>query len=299
MFNLFKKKTQPKKQILIKCSDNTIQINDLDVKFPMHLNTLIELFGEPSKQEHDLLWRVVWDDLGIYTDYATWDNILDIKFLLSNKHQLKHSPKKIFSGQIIVNNQDIQDNGFKRFELKKHKVQKLIYKGQVAPYTISIGKNLAYKEVIPKDKYLLKDLGESQIEFSDFGFKLAIIQELMYHQDLLKPKFDLHEFIEWYDKRKIDIEKEGYELIPEVTQYFKDLQIPKELAPKITEIYQDGGNAIYLQLLRFGEGWEDFWDIETAKDAAQFPNLKSAKIGYAKENVVEELKALKIDAKWI
>ena len=49
---------------------------------------------------------------------------------------------------------------------------------------------------------------------------------------------------------------------------------------------KDGGNDIYMQLLRFGEGWEDYWNIETVKDVKQFPNLKKATLCYAKENVV-------------
>lgn len=78
----------------------------------------------------------------------------------------------------------------------------------------------------------------------------------MYNKRLLKPKFDLYEFVEWYDKRKIDIDEEGYQPIPEITQYFKDLSIPNRLASEVTEIYQDGGNEVYMQLLRFGEGCE-------------------------------------------
>ncbi|WP_299315967.1 hypothetical protein [uncultured Aquimarina sp.] len=299
MFKIFKKKEKKGVRILVQCDEKCITINNLEVTFPIHLNTLKELFGEPSKQDHDLLWRVVWDDLGIYADYATWDNILNIKFLLSKKHKLKHFPKSFFSGKISVDNNEIQNEDFKKFELKKHKVQKLTYKGQVKPYSISIGKNLNFKEETPKDKYLIKDLAEEQIEFSDFGFKLSIIQELMYRKNLLKPKFDLYEFVAWYDKRKIDIEKEGYQPIPEVTEYFKDLQIPKKLAAKITEIYQDGGNDVYLNLLRFGEGWEEYWDIENTEDVKNFPNLKKVTLCYAKNHVIEELKEIGIQAQWL
>ena len=121
----------------------------------------------------------------------------------------------------------------------------------------------------------------------------------MYNKELLKPKFNLNEFVEWYDSRAIDIEKEGYQPIPEVTQYFKDLQVPKKLASEITEIYQDGGNDIYLQLLRFGEGWESYWDIEVAEDAKHFSNLKKAVLCYAKDNVIDELNTIGIKAEWI
>lgn len=77
------------------------------------------------------------------------------------------------------------------------------------------------------------------------------------------------------------------------------MPIPKRLAPAITKIYQDGGNAIYLQLLRFGEGWEDFWDIETAEDAKHFPYLKKAVLCYAKENVLDKLNSMGIKASYL
>ncbi|QWX85690.1 hypothetical protein H0I23_07140 [Cellulophaga sp. HaHaR_3_176] len=285
--------------MLIECDENQIKINGLQVSFPIHLNTLKEVFGEPSKQEHDLLWRVVWDKLGIYADYGTWDNILNINFLLSSNHKLTHFPKKVFSGILKVNAKEVSGVDFKEFDLKKHKVQKLTYKNQKEPYSISLGKNFDFKEEIPKEKYLIKDLTEEIIEFNDFGFKLSIIQELMYTKELLKPKFDFNEFVKWYDKRKIDIEIEGYKPIDEVTQYFIDLPIPKRLALEVTEIYQDGGNDIYMQLLKFGEGDEDYWDIETASDAHKFPNLKKIILCYAKEHVFNELNDMGIEVEWI
>lgn len=299
MMDIFKKKEKSKNQILIECDKNQIKINGLEVSFPIHLNTLKEIFGEPSRQEYDLLWQVIWDDLGIYTDYGSWDNILDVNFLISGYHELNHFPANFFAGQIKVDNKEITNDNFEGFDFKKYKIRKLTYQGQAEPYSISIVKNFDYKEEIPKDKYILKDIDEQLIEFSDFGFKLSVVQELMYNKELLEPKFDLYEFVEWYDKRKIDIEEEGYEPIPEVTQYFRDLPIPKKYASEITEIYQDGGNEIYMQLLRFGQGWEDYWDIENTDDIKQFPNLKKVVLCYAKENVIDELNNMGINAEWL
>lgn len=299
MINLFRKKKKRIPEILIDCSDNAIHISNVKIDFPLHLNTLKEILGEASKQEHDLLWRVVWDDLGIYTDYASWDAILRINFLLSDEHDLNHFPEKFFTGQIMVDEKEIQDEDFGKFDLKKNQVQQLTYKGKHKPYAISIGKNFDYKTEIPKGKYTIEPLDEEIIAFEDFGFKLSVIQELMYNKKLLQPAFDLHEFAKWYDKRTIDIEEEGYEPIPEVTQYFKNLPIPKRFAKELTEIYQDGGNKIYLQLLRFGEGWEEYWDIESIEDVKHFPNLKKATLCYAKDNIVEELNKIGIEARYL
>lgn len=298
MLNIFKK-TNKSSPILVDCTSESIQINGQNIEFPAHMNTLTELFGEPSRKEHDLLWRVVWDDLGIFTEYGTWDNVLDVKFLVGNNHQVKNAPNNFFTGQIKVDGLEIQPTGSEDIELHKHKVRIFAYKGETSPYAISVGMNFNYKEEIPKDKYEIKPLDEEVIEFKDFGFKLSIIQELMYTKELLKPKFDLYEFVEWYDKREIDLEEEGYYPIPEVTQYFKDLPIPKRLASEVEEIYQDGGNDIYMQLIRFAEGYEDYWDIESIEDLKHFPNLKKATLCYAKDHILSELKEKGVDAEWI
>jgi len=84
-----------------------------------------------------------------------------------------------------------------------------------------------------------------------------------------------------------------------VTQYFKDLPIPKRLAEKVTEIYQDGGNDIYLNLIGFAEGDEECWDILSTEDVGYFPNLKKAVLCYAKDNVLKELSEKGIESKWI
>lgn len=296
MLNLFKKKP-PK--IIIECSEQGITIDGKEILFPAHLNALINILGEPDRKEHHLMWCAIWDKLGIYADYATWDNVLYIGLLLNHQHEKKAYPKSFFTGKIIVDGREVQDENFDNYPLKKHKIWQMTYKGKIQPYAISIGKNFDYKEKIPKDKYTIKPLQEEVIEFKDFGFKLSIIQELMCNKDLLQPKFDLYEFVEWYDKREIDIEEEGYEPIAEVTQYFKDLPIPKRLATEITEIYQDGGNDVYLQLLRFGDGLENYWDIESIEDVQHFPNLKKVVLCYAKDGVIEAFNQKGIQADWL
>jgi len=84
-----------------------------------------------------------------------------------------------------------------------------------------------------------------------------------------------------------------------VLQYFKDLPIPKRLAPELTEIYQDGGNDIYMNLSPFSGGAIEYWDIESSADAKQFPNLKKATLCYAKDNVYNEFTDMGITTEWL
>lgn len=152
------------------------------------------------------------------------------------------------------------------------------------------------KKVLPK-KYLITQPNEETISFKDFNFKLSIIQELMYHQEILKPKFDPHEFADWYEIRRINIEEEGYDFIPEITKYFEDLPIPISLAKNITGIFQDGANEIYRSMYYFHDGEGDEFDIQSIEDAKYFPNLKEVRLCYAKKHISEEFKKIGIEVK--
>ena len=129
-------------------------------------------------------------------------------------------------------------------------------------------------------KYKLTKVSEPVLAVSDFNFKLAVIQVLMYEKNLLHPKFDIYEFAKEYDKREIDVDDEGYEPIKEVVSWFKRLQIPARLASEITEIIMDGGNDIYHQIIPLWDGEDDYFDIKkiTSEDLHQFKNLKKMRI---------------------
>lgn len=302
MLNFFNRKNKSS-NIIIEINNNQLFINKEVVELPIEWKELKRYFGEPSDvKSNEIYWRTIGvstspqgngktNHLSLYTDYNAMET------------RSKSEQKPFFKGKIIVDGSEINKKKFKEVTRRKYELSYFEYKKN-KPCLISVKYNQVFdksfvKPELTKDKYTIKELDEEVIEFYDFGFKLSIIQELMYNKELLKPKFDLYEFIELYEKRKIDIEEEGYEPIPEVTQYFKDLQVPKKYASEITEIYQDGGNDIYLQLLRFGEGWKDYWDIETVDDAKHFPNLKKAILCYAKENVIDELNEIGIDADWM
>lgn len=94
-----------------------------------------------------------------------------------------------------------------------------------------------------------------QTKFRDFAFKLWVIEALMYEQALLTPKFDVREFAREYDKRQIDVEQDGYEIIPEVKKYFQNTDIPHELLQEVTHLVIDdgiwGGAEVYNQLWPF------------------------------------------------
>ena len=150
-----------------------------------------------------------------------------------------------------------------------------------------------------KNKPKLYDLSQKpQKVFNDPHFKYLVIEELMYSQEVLKPRFDINTFAREYFKREIDIEAEGYEVILEVKKYFKNLDIPVELLAKVTTLHQDsgiGGGSVFIYQL------QPFWDPgcgdevfkitnKAIKDLELLPNLKKI-IGL--ENSVPSKKLIK------
>ena len=128
--------------------------------------------------------------------------------------------------------------------------------------------------------YILKEVTEATLKFESFGFKLAIVQSLMYDRELLTPRFDIYDFAEVYEGRSIDVDEEGYEPIPEALEWFKSLQIPVALADEITELIVDGGNEIYGQIIPFWDGEDDYFDIKNVseEEIKQFKNLKRMEV---------------------
>lgn len=137
-----------------------------------------------------------------------------------------------------------------------------------------------------------------KLEFKDFGFKLAVINELMYMRDVLKPELRAEAFIE--KARGLEegaaydiIEEEGYEMIPEIKTYFEELEITEDMVKDLHKIESDGGDEIYLELIPFWDGEDDVFDVKSADDVDLLPNLKSAVLlfDYPGEELIEAFKA--------
>ncbi|WP_159023670.1 hypothetical protein [Formosa sp. L2A11] len=300
--------------ITLHLSSKGLEINSGFITFPVSIDILKRSLGDrfrSEKMKYNTIFT--WDDLGIL-GHSENGELIDSLTLELEPDAYDFSPKEKFSGTFYFNNEEItayykthksecvklfegddcgalvQDNMSAWFDVNE---------GVISAIELSVYKPYERAAGIPVDKYIIKPLEEEEITFVDFGFKLSVIEDLMYNKNVLQPKFDLYEFAKWYKTREIDIDKEGYGPIAEVVQYFKALPIPKRLASEITEIYQDGGNDIYMNLSPFSGGGEDDWDIECADDAKQFPNFKKATLCYAKDRAYDEFIAMDIDAEWL
>ncbi|RSN54482.1 hypothetical protein DMH01_36785 [Amycolatopsis sp. WAC 04182] len=134
------------------------------------------------------------------------------------------------------------------------------------------------------------------IRFTDPNFKLAVVQELMYNQELL-PKFDLGQYAA---EKGFTYDSGSVEAVPEALAYFEALEIPAEFAEKITEIEMDGGNEIYLQIAPNWDGEDSLFDVDEFADVDHFPHLKSMTLLYTgNDEALETLRARGIEADWV
>ena len=132
------------------------------------------------------------------------------------------------------------------------------------------------KEKYSEDFY--NNMEEGYLQFDNFNFKLAIIQELMYDINVLQPEFDIYEFAKEYKGEEIDTESET--VIEPALDYFKNLQIPKSLAKEVGSFYMDGGNEVYMNIIPQWDGEDGYFDLNDVSltELRQFPNLTEATI---------------------
>lgn len=267
---------------------------------PIKLEDLKEIFGQGIKKELDSGTKIyVWEKYGIYIwlnqDIATGIrinlNVRDFELCKTN-----------FLGEILINDKEFENIRWKSDEYNYGKELKIgefsLYLDKDFEYFIIEFQNDESKE--KSNKYKLKHIEEPILKFDNFNFKLCIIQELMYNKNVLLPKFDAYDFAEEYDKRKIDIEEEGYEPIKEIVDWFKKIEIPISLAAHIEEIIMDGGNEIYTQIIPFWDGEDDYFDIKeiTEDEIKQFPNLKKITLLPSENNkgIIKKLESYGIKA---
>ena len=275
---------------------NYIDINGAKIYPPFSVEDFVEKLGDGKVKETGMEYSpevYVWEKLGIQAFPNAEKTIFRFIEICINKGQ------NIFT---INPYQGIVKIGGEPYENAKWKfdsefaysdeleygcfslstvLNKNLHKLKDSDY-MSYRIQIEYIKPLEKEEniYKLKEIAEPVLQFKSFGFKLAIIQSLMYDRELLTPRFDIYDFAMAYEEREIDIEDEGYEPIPEAVKWFQDLQIPVTLADEITELIVDGGNEIYGQIIPYWDGEDSFFDIKNVseEEIRQFKNLKRMEI---------------------
>ncbi|CAM3455682.1 MULTISPECIES: DUF6892 domain-containing protein [Saccharibacillus] len=116
--------------------------------------------------------------------------------------------------------------------------------------------------------------GEGGVQFRDFNFKLSVIEELMYKQHVLQPRFDIGVFVQEYALREISIAAEGDRPIPEIREYFERLVLTEHDLARVTKLVIAGGQQVHHQIVPFGSGEDGYFDVHSLEDLCHLPNLR-------------------------
>jgi hypothetical protein len=116
-------------------------------------------------------------------------------------------------------------------------------------------------------------MGAPGVPFADPNFKLAVLSSLVESGALdLGSYEDLASFVL---KRPVDLNKEGYALIPELYDYLARYPLSEADLAKVESVTFDGGNEIYSYCFRFWSGETEEFDVKSLEGIAHCPNLRS------------------------
>ena len=301
MFDFFKKKTH--KKLEINLHNNSMIINGTSLAFPLSLKDIETVLGKPDqvvKRDNKFI-KYIYDNIGIVFQHS-----------FSIKNHLKKSKTYIDEEHLIstvfLYYGDVVKSMTGEKELPKQPCQAMVLSDGKSPYffsdrhrvgdfnlilwtpygtnfngiteTITDTLSISYFPEIKREResYKLKTTDGEVLHFDNINFKLAIIQVLMYDLLVLKPYFDIYDFAEEFSEEEIDTE--SMEIIQPALEYMMNLPIPKKYAEQVQEIYMDGGNEIYLNLIPQWDGEDETFDLNEVgvEELRQFPNLEEATI---------------------
>ena len=292
------------KELII--GDNFIETDAIKIAFPMSLKEVSAVFGTYETRKsianhtdwyttyyifHNYGLVFTTDDYSLYhlkkakayIDDEHAITRLDIYTTLQNKQDDENIPNACCNLNIYINRDGIGLTLLSECDFinssTKNKIE--IYPSySTSVYNCSSGAYIDYaisyfpKRPESKESYKIKKTKEESLHFNSLNFKFAILQVLIYDLELLKPYFNLEDFAYQYSGKEIDLE--SYKPIKPVINFFQKLPIPKSYAEKVEEIYMDGGNDIYMNIIPQWDGEDEYFDINDIDedDLAQFPNLK-------------------------
>jgi hypothetical protein len=295
-------------------------VNDQPIELPgTPIATLTNAVGEEprvTRGKHNDVYSYDSDGVVAYCEPKT-DIVHTVSANYQNIYDVEFAPKTGFGGTIAWDNERFgptDDARLFAFVRKEATRQELNVKtsvdlthGNLSVYcafdaTTKTVANIDFSQIKADEVADLPPIEPPPgkgVAFSDFNFKLAVIQVLMYDREVLTPRFDVFEFAKRYKKRAIDVDEEGYEIIREVQEFFKAYPITAEALRDIEAIDQGGGD-IYLQLCPFWGGEDDKFNLKSAKDASLLPSLKRVVLFYDDDpSVLAAFKKKKIDAEFL
>lgn len=297
--------------MVIDILNREISIDGKLLRFPASYDEVKSILGE-ARIEEGKHKEYIYDKEGIkfeegdkeFLRYrkAYIDDLHLIKSVVvyaTNDHDIPYDdfiPQNLFVGCVIFNGRKVENDYFNNY---KGFYQDFVHDENGECYMAPVGAYIYGKDENPnfdcdrllknvlinfspqrpkcKENYNIEQPKEPCLVFDNFNFKLAIIQELMYEQDVLKPCFDIYDYMEFKKANwNLDTEKN----VRGAVNFFKELPIPVSLAEKVETINMDGGDDVYMNIAPLWDGEDERFDIDklSAAELKQFPNLKSMNV---------------------
>ena len=272
MFDFFRKKKA--KVLSMNFHGNSIDVPETSLHFPLSLKDIETVFGKPDrlfKKEGQVI-KYIYDELGFVFvhSFEVKQHLKSCDVYIDKEHLI--TSLYLYFGEKV-------SPMWNEEELPLNPCKTMITCNGI-PETITDTLSISYFPEVKheRESYKLKETDEELLHFDNINFKLTIIQVLMYDLRVLKPYFDIYDFADEFSELEIDTE--SMEIIQPALDYMIDLPIPKKYAEQVQEIYMDGGNEIYLNLIPQWDGEDDGFDLNevSLKELQQFPNLKQATI---------------------
>ena len=114
------------------------------------------------------------------------------------------------------------------------------------------------------------------VTFVDDNFKLVVINQLMYVQSVLTPRFDRQAFLNSFDEYELEDEEgdieDGY--VEEIVAHFRALPLTPQHLAQVEELEVNAVSPIYPQIDEYWGGDGDWFNPATYADVALLPNLR-------------------------
>lgn len=285
--------------------DKEIVIDDSVITFPASYDDIRSILGEARiVQANDVSNYYIYDYLGItfkedsekYLKYRKafidrQHRIVYVTFMIDDAELMdeKEIPSSHFTGNItfferewstLKKRDGSSRNYFNNDGEWKFTQIKAIIRGNDEEPNYKAGKftktlYLSFNPERPKsvENYVISEPDEECVTFKNFNFKLAVVQELMYSMEILKPYFDIYDYLE-FKKSRANTETEKN--IRAAVDFFKKIPVPQRLANELTEISMDGGNEIYGNIAPLWDGEDERFDVDeiSPEEIRCFPNLR-------------------------
>ena len=286
--------------------DREISVNGGIITFPASYAEVKEVLGEARIVPYGSRNIYVYDQLGIIFGEAQPQYLMRLRAFKDRWHMIVYCeinatglpllssdpvPANPYSGTVTFFGEKgtalRKFSGKEKFSVpgagRKADIAVLIGKDDSEPnYDGELLKKNVYLSYSPEKPKCTENYGQMPacdncLEFDNFNFKLAVIQELMYNRQLLKPCFDIYDYLE-YKKSKASPDTEKN--IKAAMTFFAELPIPASMAGEVTEIVMDGGNEIYGNIAPLWDGEDGRFDLNnlTLRELQQFTHLKRATI---------------------